>query len=340
MNDSVVLDEYKSRVEQQIHQYESVVDMHQLPAAFHYWSYHHLRPALSSVFGIESVAEFYATGFQKASSGKLKPRFLSVGCGDGWLEIEVANLLRAKGMDFEFIAADLSPIMLDRFRAALPESLTPFLFPMEHDLNSISIEGRFDGVMANHSLHHFVDLEHIFDYIKERLDGIFATNDMIGRNGHMRWPESLAIVRSLWPMLSESQQVNAQLLRSEPRFLNTDCSTEGFEGIRAQDILPLLIERFNVSGFVGAGGVTDVFIDRAFGHGLDMNSTRDVGFVKAICDLNDILLDSGLIKPTVMFGYFTNGNEPTSFYRGRTPEFSIREPNLSVGWTKYYDVEK
>ncbi len=333
------LDDYQLRVEQQIRQYEAVENMHQLPDAFHYWTYNHLRPALQYVFGTESVADFFASSFQKASTGKKKPRFLSIGCGDGWLEIEVASILREKGIEFEFIAADLSPIMLDRFRAALPESLTSFLFPMEHDLNAISIEGRFDGIMANHSLHHFVELEHIFDYIRDRMDGVFATNDMIGRNGHMRWPECLAIVRSLWPILRDSQQVNAQLLRHEPRFLNTDCSGEGFEGIRAQDILPLLVERFNVAGFVGVGGVADVFVDRAFGPGLDMGNPRDAGFVKAVCELNDILLDSGLVKPTVMFGVFTNGAEPTRVYRGRTPKISIRRPEEEFGWTQYYDVD-
>lgn len=339
MTDASQAGDYLSRVEQQIRQYENVANMHELPDAFHVWSHNYLRPALVDVFDIGSVAEFYAAAFLDASKGKAHPRFLSIGCGDGWLEIAVAQLLRQKGLEFEFIAADLSPIMLGRFREALPAELTPYLKPTEHDLNSISIEGRFDGVMANHSLHHFVELERIFDYVRDRLDGVFATNDMIGRNGHMRWQETLAIVRGLWPMLSESQKVSAQLLRYEERHINHDCSTEGFEGIRAQDILPLLMERFNVSKFVGVGGFIDVFVDRSFGHGFKMDDPTDSTFIKVVCELNEMMLDADMIKPTIMFGYFTNGQESTVSYRDRTPIKSIRQPDRTPAWTRYYDGE-
>lgn len=337
MNSTATSEEYSTRVEQQIYQYENIINMHELPEAFHVWSHNYLRPALIEVFEVESIPEFYAKGFIAAAAGVAQPRFLSIGCGDGWLEIAVSKIMREKGIDFEFIAADLSPIMLDRFSASIPEELVGRLKPTEHDLNAISIEGRFNGVMANHSLHHFVELELIFDYIKKRLDGVFITNDMIGRNGHMRWPETLAIVRTLWPLLSDSQRVSAQMLRYEDRYVNHDCSFEGFEGVRAQDILPLITQRFNTSKFVGVGGFIDIFIDRSFGHGFDMSKENDRAFVDVACKINDMMLDADMIKPTTIFGYFTNSAECTVSYRGRTPARSIRPPSVTPSWTAYYD---
>lgn len=339
MTDAVTSDDYQTRVDQQIRQYEDISNIHELPDAFHFWSHNYLRPGLQEVFGVASVAEFYAEGFIAAAKSKERARFLSIGCGDGWLEIAISKIMRERGLEFDFIAADLSPVMLSRFVDALPSELTPYLHPTQHDLNSIEIEGRFDGVMANHSLHHFVELERIFDYVRERLDGVFITNDMIGRNGHMRWPETLAIVRSLWPLLSENQKVSAQLLRYEERHINHDCSSEGFEGIRAQDILPLLLERFNVSKFTGVGGFVDVFIDRSFGHGFKMDDESDAKLVRVLCEINEMMLDADMIKPTIMFGYFTNGHEPTISYRHRTPHRSLRKPSGKPSWTLYYDAE-
>ncbi len=332
-------EDYTARVEQQINQYASTLDIHVLPDSFHYWSHNYIRPALESVFNVQSVAEFYADGFAKSAMGLQRPKFLSIGCGDGWLEIEVAKILKARGLEFDLIGADIAPNMLERFSSAIPPELVDNVFPVEHDLNSISIDGRFNGIMANHSLHHFIGLEHIFDFVRERLDGVFITNDMIGRNGHMRWPETLAVMRGFWPLLSKEQKTNLQLSRYEERLSNHDCSTEGFEGIRAQDILPLLKEKFCVRKFVAVGGFIDLLVDRGFGHSFNMKDECDVSLIRSLCELNDMMLDADMIKPTIMFGYFDLVSKNTVSYRDRTPDRSVRRPDARLAWTQYYDSE-
>ena len=47
-----------------------------------------------------------------------------------------------------------------------------------------------------------------------------------------------------------------------------------FEGIRAQDILPLLVERFTFDEFIGFGNVIDPFVDRSFGPNFDIASPK------------------------------------------------------------------
>ena len=121
-------------------------------------------------------------------------RILSIGCGDGSVEVDLAQNLLKKGIrDFRIVGADLSPILLEHFRANISAtSLSDHFNIVEADLNDIKIDGPFNVVMANHSLHHIVELETLFSYVHRELtdSGIFVTNDMIGRNGHMRWPEA------------------------------------------------------------------------------------------------------------------------------------------------------
>ena len=64
------------------------------------------------------------------------------------------------------------------------------------DANRWTPDKPYDGVLANSSLHHIVNLEGVFQGISDALvpSGVFVTSDTIGRNGHMRWPEALAIV--------------------------------------------------------------------------------------------------------------------------------------------------
>jgi hypothetical protein len=54
----------------------------------------------------------------------------------------------------------------------------------------------------------------------------------------MRWPEALELVTELWKELPTKYKDNCLLKRVQLEYENWDCSTEGFEGVRSQDILP------------------------------------------------------------------------------------------------------
>jgi hypothetical protein len=53
--------------------------------------------------------------------------------------------------------------------------------------------------------------------------------------------------------------------------------------------------------FLVFGGLIDVFVDRAFGHNFDSTSETDCALIDFIQDLNDHLIDVGVIKPTTIF---------------------------------------
>jgi SAM-dependent methyltransferase len=327
--------DYASRLISQIEQYRSVENIHDLPDIFHYWSNRYLRPRLNQIFQTGTIPEFYAHPFLSAASRSVeRPRFLSIGAGDCSVEIEVAKKLIETGLDnFEFICLEISPHLIKRASVALESTgLIGRICVRQVDVNTWRPDEDYSATMANHSLHHIVALESVFEAVRQSLrpGGVFVTNDMIGRNGHMRWPEALEVVELLWEILPRSVKFNYQSNRWEDSFENFDCSGEGFEGIRAQDILPLLKRIFNFQKFLAFGGIIDVFCDRAHGHNFDPTRKADLALIDLIHRLNDALIDTGDLKPTQMLAILGNErSESPICWRHWTPEYCVRSPGNS-----------
>jgi SAM-dependent methyltransferase len=326
---------YQQRLAQEIEQFRAIPNIHELPRIYHYWAGRYLIPAQAELFGTGDITQIFVDNFL-ASAQASPARFLSLGAGDCAGEIEIARRMRLVRPDFTIECIELSPALLARARAAAGEAgLSANLVFTEVDINQWRAQGAYSAVMAHHSLHHIVELEHVFDEVRAALQphGRFVVSDMIGRNGHMRWPEAEVLLQGLWRTLPPSKRYNHQLARLEPTFVNWDCAQEGFEGVRAQDILPLMLERFDFPVFLGFGNLTDVFLDRAFGHNFDPDSVRDREFIDRIHAVNEFLVDVGYLKPTMMIAVATHRDKSNGggrCYRGWEPSYCVRatsEPN-------------
>lgn len=224
--------------------------------------------------------------------------------------------------------------MLDRgVKAAQAEGVAPQIVPLRADFNHWVPEGRYDAVLANMSLHHVVNLEHLFDRVKACLfpSGRFIVSDIIGRNGHMRWPEALEIVNEYWRQLPPSHRYNRMLAQQQDEYLNFDCSRSGFEGIRAQDILPLLVERFHFESFFGYANVAECFVDRAVGYNLDPARAWDREFIDRVHARDVEEMHAGRIKPTHMLAVMSPA--PTGraeFIAPLTAAFCVRSPTSAA----------
>jgi hypothetical protein len=175
-----------------------------------------------------------------------------------------------------------------------------------------------------------VELESLFEGVSTIIgsSGVFLTADMIGRNGHMRWPEALDIITALWDTLPDELKYNHHLRVTDHTFNNWDCCRDGgFEGVRAQDILPLLVSRFHFEKFLAAGNLTDVFCDRLYGPNYDPNVPAHTQFIDSVELLNSILLELGVVKPTMMLAVLSNqATASPRFWKTLAPEFCIRDP--------------
>ena len=301
--------------------YENCEDVHNLPPIFHYWSHRHLLPKLQS-FGFSSPTGMFAKHLI-SSTGPRPVRFLSLGAGNCDLEIDLARSLKG---DFMIDCVDLNPAMLERgLQAAQNAGLSSQLNFMPADLNAWTADAEYDAVIASQSLHHVVNLEGLFDQVKRSLrpGGQFLISDMIGRNGHQRWPEALDVIHEFWQKLPPSYRFNQLVGYYEEMYQSWDCSVEGFEGVRSQDILPLLLEQFHFHLFVAYGNVIDPFIDRAFGGHFDPAVEWDRHFIDRVHQRDEDELASGRLKPTHMMAVLAN--EPCSMFSGNfSPKACVR----------------
>jgi SAM-dependent methyltransferase len=298
---------YKARVAEETAIFAEQQEVHDLPAIFHYWSNKYLRPQLEA-FGFSNPDEFFAhylaAAHADARAANRRARFASLGCGNCDTEVRVARLLVARGIeDFTIDCVDINEAMLARGRQlAVEAGVSAQVVAAKGDFNCWRPATRYDAVIANQSLHHVVNLEGLFAAIDASLhpEGRFMTSDMIGRNGHMRWPEAMALVHEYWRELPHGYRWNVQLRRHEEMLEQWDCSGSGFEGIRAQDILPLLLARFEFELFIGYGNLVDPFIDRSFGPHFDADAAWDRDFIDRVHARDETEMLAGRNTPTHM----------------------------------------
>jgi SAM-dependent methyltransferase len=196
------------------------------------------------------------------------------------------------------------------------------------DLNTWLPSTKLDGAIAHHSLHHIVELEHLFAGVASALkpSGVFVSADMIGRNGHMRWPEVESVISRLWKVLPDRYKTQHQLGKFHEEFVNWDFSKSGF-GIRTQVVLPLLVQNFDFSTFFAYGNLIDIFIERGYGHNLDPTNLYDTSLIELLEYLNEVLIDARFIMPTMMISAMhvkDKGNNNVLCYKHWTPTHCIR----------------
>ncbi len=324
--------DYERRKRNEIINYQDITNIHDLPEIYHYWSTKYLKPKFEAI-GYKGLNDFYIQQINAAGKRGFDEviRILSVGSGNCDTEIELAKLLLTQGdQHFQFSCIDLNPTMLDRGQQLASNSGLSERFEFFCcDINSWVPKTKYDVIFANQCLHHFVELERLFNCFQGAMKecGILLTNDMIGKNGHMRWPEAAIIMEALWSTLNKRYTYNHQKHQFDEKFVNWDCSQNSFEGIRSQDILPLLCERFYFDVFVGFSNLITPFIDRAYGHNYRPDNQLDCQFIEIVAKMDDHLIDNGVLKPTQMVAAISKielGAEQC--FRHRSSKNSIRWP--------------
>ncbi len=308
---------YQRRIEIELKNYQQCGNVHELPDIFHYWSNKYLVPMMQP-FGFTNPDDFFLEFLKRLASkhSESEIRIASIGSGNSDLEVRLASRLVAAGHDhFIFECLDINPAMHERGRAlALAAGLEKHLSFVQADFNAWAPgPDTYQAIIANQSLHHVVELEALFTSIKKGLkdDGLFLVSDMIGRNGHMRWPEALLVVKQFWAELPERYKFNHHMNRIEKKFVNHNCARWGFEGIRAQDILPLLLDCFHFEFFLPYGNVIFPFVDRGFGHNFDANAEWDRNFIDRVHLADEEGLLSSRLKPTSMLAVLSKGDGQT-----------------------------
>jgi SAM-dependent methyltransferase len=323
------LNTYASRIDAELATYAGQEEVHDLPPIYHYWSERYVLPLLTDV-GLPGLDAFWDREIAAVCARRhpRPARLLSLGAGNGDIELDIASRLRDQGIgNLEVVLVDLNPVMLERAVAnAQQMGISDTLQIVEGDFNTWTAAEPADIYFAHHSLHHVLALEHLLDELRDSLaaDGVLLINDMIGRNGHKRWPEAAELVNRIWSIMPERYRFNRYVGSVDDVYPDWDCSNVGFEGIRAQDILPLLLERFYPETYITFANVIDPFVDRVYGLNFNPDTREDADFIDAIARIDDAAIDLGLTTPTHMFASFKTQPVACRYPRNRSPERTIR----------------
>lgn len=328
--------DYAERLAAERNNFSEQEDVHgNLPPSAHRWAARHMVPKLHEL-GVESIGslivdEIRARAREAAEHGR-DAVVLSLGSGNGDQELGWLSTLADDGVDN--VRVRLLEINHDmQRRAAEAAGRLGFADRVEHvetDFNTWKADTEYDVVVAFQVLHHVLDLEHLYGQVTEglRSDGVLVVHDMIGRNGHRRWPEALEVIERIWATLPPELRRNSVTGVIDEQFDDIDCAVDGFEGIRSQDVLPVLLEYLHPSVFLTFGNVIDPFVDRVYGHNFDMENERHRALIDDIGVLDDSLVDLGVVTPTRLTALFHPRPQPLRAYRDRTPERSVRRTDV------------
>lgn len=305
-------------------------DLHEnLPESAHYWAKRYVVPKL---------ADLGAPGIEELITGEIAVRarrhdrevvVLSFGSGNGDQELGWLRKLAEAGVhNVRMRLLEFNPAMQERAAAAAAEAgFADRVELVEADFNTWRADREHDVFIGFQALHHVLDLEHLFDQIRDGLtaDGALVVHDMIGRNGHRRWPEALEVIERIWATMPPEFRRNSVTGQVDEHYDDLDCAVDGFEGIRAQDLLPVLLEYLHPGLFFAYGSVIDPFVERIYGHNLDLATERDQAFIDRVGRLDDSLIDLGVVTPTRLTAVFHPAPQPLRVHGDRTPERSIRD---------------
>ena len=329
MTDAASQAAYNARISTELDFYAEPEAVADLPPIYSIWAQRYCLPLIHDV-GFAGLPEFFDHHVAEQCR-RLAPapaRMVSLGAGSAETEFGIAERLRDQGIEnLQLVLLELNQQLLDRaLTDATRRGLGDRVVGIQTDLNTWCTTEVTDIYFANHSLHHLVALEHLFGEIRTSLDkdGVLLINDMIGRNGHVRWPEAVDLVKRIWSVMPARYRWNNFEHREDEIYPDLDCSEFAFEGIRAQDILPLLLERFHPDVYITFLNVADPFIDRIYGPNFDVGNPEDLAFIDALGFLDDAAIDLQLVTPTHLVASFRNKPVACRFPRQRSPQRTVR----------------
>jgi len=182
------------------------------------------------------------------------PVILELGCGEGNLALDFAR------RKFRVTAIDLSLERINRARSKAAKSKLKVKF-QAGDLSTMRLpRNRYDCVVANGSLHHILDLDHILDEASKSLkqNGSLIVFDFIGMGAFRKtvaailyallptykpYSDKWRLRSRLKPFLASEQIRRTGLKRNNASVLHPDSP---FEEISQESIIPAIKKHFRI----------------------------------------------------------------------------------------------
>ena len=240
-----------------------------LPPAFHAWSQRWVRPKFERL-GATSPEDLYRVEIRRhaqAMEGR-ELRIVSLGAGAGDLELRLMQWLGENGVRVRMDCVDLNPRLMQMGESRARElRLGERMRFFAADATGFHATQAYDVLVVNQLFHHVADLEEFCVALARLLapDGVLLSSDMVGRNGHLPWPDVDAQVQSFWRELSPAQTIDAGDGKRKDRYPPVDHAAYSNEGVRAQDVVTCLDDAFDFEVFLTFGAAIMPFVERRFG---------------------------------------------------------------------------
>ncbi|NWG04921.1 MAG: class I SAM-dependent methyltransferase [Syntrophaceae bacterium] len=232
-------------------------------------------------------------------------RALNLGCGDGCLERHGAAINVFKYCD----AFDMSPGAIEIAKAKAEElGIQERIHYEVADANQIHLKKAvYDVVFSAMALHHIENLEHVLEEIGGALkkDGLFIISEYVGPN-HFQWTdEQLRVANDLLLLLPERFRIDPATgivrNRIDRQPLSHMMAIDPSEGVRSEDIIPLIEERFRVIKRIDYGGtilnllLNDIILN------FDENQPEDMAILRLIFYIEKFLIRKKILDSDFTF---------------------------------------
>ncbi|MCP3957181.1 MAG: class I SAM-dependent methyltransferase [bacterium] len=222
-------------------------------------------------------------------------RALSLGCGGGNLERALVDLGATERID----ALDLSEesILLAR-REAEAAGIAGRIDYRVQDIDQLELPAaEYDFVVAKMALHHFQNLEHIYDQIDRALvpGGLLMFNEFVGPSRFQWAPGQLELMNRLFERLPKEIRKRAPYTRIYPRAEEDMIATDPSEAARSAEVMPLLRQRFDVVEHKPYGGSLLHIVLADVMDQIDPSSESHRSLLRSLCEFEKAQIDSGAL---------------------------------------------
>jgi ubiquinone/menaquinone biosynthesis C-methylase UbiE len=299
--------DYQKLLNEELAEYEQVevtddlrLGGHHALGGWNYWFEYLVREVWHTSFNAEVI------GHPAPPAGPLK--VLSLGCGHGGLELDLAATL--VGRPYEVHALDLNPKLYAE--AASRASVRNLHLTWEQsDLNFLQLPpASFDVIYAHASLHHILNLEHVFAQVNRALrpGGRFVLAEMIGKSAVLFWPENLDLALDVVRHMPDRYKPGVEDVRTIVAPYTQ--AYVGMEGIRQEEIPGLLTDWFNpVKMFTYGSFIRMICTHPVIGSTFDPDRPDDRFYLEQLFAYDLALIASGQLRATELFGVFEQRNQ-------------------------------
>ncbi|MDQ3280914.1 MAG: class I SAM-dependent methyltransferase [Acidobacteriota bacterium] len=218
-------------------------------------------------------------------------RVLVLGCGEGWLERVVAQWPFVAQID----AVDFAKEAVARARE-LARGIGNIHYGVV-DLNRDTLQrDAYDVVIAHSVLHHVDNLEHAYAQIESamRANATLIVNEYIGPNRFQYSDEVLAMINALFRCLPKELRGNYESRRRPP--LDEMLAYDPTEGVRAEEVVPLLERHFDVRERKQLGGAVVQHLLFDVVQHFRFENARHRSLLEMLCTIDAMLTDRGRIN--------------------------------------------